>query len=1346
MMSMIIKNPQDNEIIQAHQQAITIELMNEDELQAIPLEIVDFQVQVKPHPESPPTREVHCNFIKSALEEAFWNALNEKRKRLLGLGPRSVKIAPKSSFSLTVSLSSKLMTEPYFKQNHQFVVTVTVKQQPRSFFLYWQPNPVSETVAPTPVIPLPPLSLRPLKKPPILTSKGGQTMLTYEGVKPFYLNSTTTNTLELHLTGADQKQWVELSSEATLRLTKGTTVNLNFNAPTAEPPLPTVLLEKINTAFTATVTKITVAKTAPKNPVLTLTYPKTDNLVLRRDTAVELTVLLTKTEEKGTAGTTPKIECIIPTIIQRPAFLGHAALDFGTTNSACAYYDPDKGAPIFPDRDLSPLQLQALQETLDRLMKVLEEKSLNEVRYKILETRLINFAQLMWATSQGGSVKSCDDIRRRFALLKQQGVTETELGKWRSKLLVSWGIHNYNQFRQQQPPEITQFLAHQYYQCLNRIIDIDLQADVKIFLPELEKGRKDGTISSAIVLEKLVADPTKAAEPYPGIQALTSKIKMGLAVETAMREAIPKNTQTTESTPHWTEACPETHQTFLTGTKRGIGQTECVCFVDKTGQKFKDTYNPICTAALKYLRALAEEFITDEGSKCLNDLVVTYPANLPQHRRLYLKAMVQSLGVRDLDLTFDEATAGALYYVWRELLTDKFAGIDGFLARSRARKYSRPSPVTGQMEEVTLYFQNILFYDMGGGTTDIALLEIGLEEVTGIVATTEQLPNLGRYFIVRPRVLGLTGKDNFAGDNVTLAVFRILKSKLATKVATMLTGNKSHLRKVERSPAVQQVLEAFEAFETAKPQPNSQESCFTQWFQIGNSKDYEKAKIRGPIDTLVPTQFRHKPELQPIFFDLWKEAERIKQTLSTTPPGYEGGDLPKSVTADGGRLLPAIQWLNLGLQEDDLSDIQVSAAEMERVVRQDIQSTFEQARNLCIGTTKSMPVVKHLIDRVILAGSSSHLRLIRAVMPQEILGQPFDYEGHDGRNWTLPAPFKLDNYNLMFDAKESKLAVVRGACLPRYFKTNRVDCRNPQLSGHLTRGITFIDFDIDNLRHYLPFSLAYTVGMGKEVLFLAGDRMNLKQRDGSVVARKFIAAQEIVRCYRIENVNQVNSADEEGLYCQFEIFQAIAKQAGLDKEADRTKITELGNQYKFFIEFDVERNLKCWMYPHLDGNTDREYIKQTAVLSEQIKPAAVMSMLGEEMAPGKWVWQSGLTLTCPLGLGGEEMVKFKPYSPNDAVVEGEVTLRQAADLSGGKTEFRAADNTLLWSVNLRNYQVKTPELAKLRIYLSFQKEGVVLKYTVYDPDLEDKTQLWEIPMSFDNRRKSLPFNPFGGDE
>ncbi len=1328
---------------------IEIEIVNNDDQHPMSLGQGDFRVEVRPHPDSTATRDVHCGFVKNVLDGHFWNAINEKRHFFTG---RRVTLSPKRVFAIKVSFK-ELASHPFFKQSHQFNITLLVKEAKRTFTYKWAPFP--KEVPLPPQVPSPPISL------------GESTMLEYQGIKPFYLNPTTTNSLKLCLSGDDQNQWIDLSTTE-LRLNRGTMVNIEITFPEpfpAAPDLPQTSLDKIKNTFITDPTQIEVVKREKDSFITLKTHRNNDQVVLKRDIDVKLKVSLSR---QGETPATP-IVCEISTVLQRPAFLGHAALDFGTTNSSCAYYDPNKGAPIFPDRELSPLQLRALEGVLNSLMWELEDRTLKDVRYKVLETRLISFAQQMWARSQGNQVKSCEDIRHRLRWLQQQGVSENELGNWRSKLLVSWGLHGYNQFEAQskKPSDVADFLARKYYECLNRVIDIDTQEDAKIFLPELEKGRQDGTLSSAILMEELKPSSTQTGEPggdsAPRINPFQSKIKMGMAVDLNIKDAILKNA-VRENLP----VSAEVHNAFITGTKRGIGQREEAYFVDLKEQMFKDTYDPLATAAIKHLRTLVENFITTDGSKCLNDLVVTYPTNLSQHRRLRLKEMVQSLGVRDIDLSFDEATAGALYHVWRELLTDAFAGIDGFLARSHVRKESRLSPRTGQPEEITLYFQNILFYDMGGGTTDIALLEIGLEELTGLVREAET-PNMGRYFVVRPKILGLTGRDNFAGDNVTLAVFRILKSKLATKVANLLTNPSGNFKKTDRSKAVQDTLDKFAKFN--ENQPDQQNSLFTQWFTpsqedkktgksdtntpvMGSgSREYEKT-VKPVINTLIPTEFRYNPALQPVFFDLWKEAERIKQALSTVPAGYEQTGLPKSVAATGDKLVAAIKHLNLGLQEHELSDIQISAEEMERVIRQDIRNTFERARNLCIGEDEKSqkPELRHFIDRVILAGSSSHLRLVREEMPREILGSPFKYVGRDRQEREMPAPFKLDNHNLIFDPKESKLAVARGACLPRYFKTTRVAPQNPRLPDLLRDGISFIDFDIDNLRHYIPFSLTYSVGTTRDVLFFAGDPMNVTRRDGSKVARKIVAASEVVRCYQIENITQLDSNSEEGLYGQFDLYQAIADQAKLNKDTDKKEIEKWSNQYLFFIEFDSERNLTCWMYSNLTGNADPRYVNQPAECLDKTKmPTTALATLCERNQPeGKWVWKTNPILKCPVGVSGKELVEFNPVSPTDPVLEGRVAMRQVQDDQGGIIRFETDTGIPLWSVNLRDYPVKTPALAELRLHLELQNDNVDLKYTVYDPDLEDRgdnqKDLHEVRMSFDDRRKSLPFNPFGGDE
>src|SRR5262245_66110816 len=63
----------------------------------------------------------------------------------------------------------------------------------------------------------------------------------------------------------------------------------------------------------------------------------------------------------------------------------------------------------------------------------------------------------------------------------------------------------------------------------------------------------------------------------------------------------------------------------------------------------------------------------------------------------------------------------------------------------------------------------MLLYDCGGGTTDIALVKAGLDP--------------DAVDVLRVTVLARSGLRGFGGDDITRAVCRIFKAKLAQKVA-----------------------------------------------------------------------------------------------------------------------------------------------------------------------------------------------------------------------------------------------------------------------------------------------------------------------------------------------------------------------------------------------------------------------------------------------------------------------------------------------------------------------------------------------------------------------------------
>src|SRR5256885_15772306 len=97
----------------------------------------------------------------------------------------------------------------------------------------------------------------------------------------------------------------------------------------------------------------------------------------------------------------------------------------------------------------------------------------------------------------------------------------------------------------------------------------------------------------------------------------------------------------------------------------------------------------------------------------------------------------------------DEASAAAFFFLFRRIFEEP-----GGLPRFR---YLSPAGL------------NMLLYDCGGGTTDIALVKAGLDPEAADV--------------LRITVLARSGLRGFGGDDITRAACRVLKAKIAQRVA-----------------------------------------------------------------------------------------------------------------------------------------------------------------------------------------------------------------------------------------------------------------------------------------------------------------------------------------------------------------------------------------------------------------------------------------------------------------------------------------------------------------------------------------------------------------------------------
>ncbi len=161
----------------------------------------------------------------------------------------------------------------------------------------------------------------------------------------------------------------------------------------------------------------------------------------------------------------------------------------------------------------------------------------------------------------------------------------------------------------------------------------------------------------------------------------------------------------------------------------------------------------VCSFIIEEILKRAE---ADVGGK-ITRVVATYPTlySIRQKnalRRAFSRAF-KRLGVEMQDdtlvLNLDEANAAAFNFIYEHLL-EEFRSLD--------------------ISERQTF---LLSYDFGGGTTDVSLLDVK-------ISRDEQ----GKIYI-NTDLKGVTGDLFYGGDNVTLALFRILKTKLALAISEL---------------------------------------------------------------------------------------------------------------------------------------------------------------------------------------------------------------------------------------------------------------------------------------------------------------------------------------------------------------------------------------------------------------------------------------------------------------------------------------------------------------------------------------------------------------------------------
>ena len=763
---------------------------------------------------------------------------------------------------------------------------------------------------------------------------------------------------------------------------------------------------------------------------------------------------------------------------EKELYSGLLAIDYGTTNSAIVVRDPRYASEEVRGQ-LSSEQWDSLCEWVnDWLTKHLSTTEPNETDLFVENlTRIVPNVEL----PPSGTPE--DEIKRALVKIddsiRQQIITETLCR-----------LSNFSQ--EGKTSRILKDIAPEVMMGFESVIDSKTLESQRYFVLELDENAGPGPIPSTL---QIVSAPD--TEDLNLLMEET-KVDMGARVGLLLRSAASGGADIRQ---------------FVISIKRYFGRDEVQEIVPAEGSGSPIQYPADTLCRLAY-RELLNRAISDihrradaglfQDAEWPCSVVATFPTSYPASLRRNLKEILTDLNIKEIDTRFDEATAAAVYYVWREVGADPVCAMNGLMARCRKDRHDRS-------------YQNILLYDLGGGTTDIALIQLLYEELP-IFGKDAERGNGGRYFRITPRLLGTTGHRYIGGDLITLWLFRLIKSKLADKLLTIIT--EKNLEAPMESPLSPVLLNLPETLIESEGDedslPRYSPGALLEWTSnpMQQTREYNNLN-ESIIDLLVPTRFVDDSNKTSNFFTLWEMVEEVKKTLGTKVENDILDDTddewPEETELDSGQLFNFVQNTNSWLTDtgsivqDDLR-LNVTQKELTQIAKDPIK----QSLSLAVSLSKARLLTQDYrdrIDRLILSGQSCNMQCVQ-IVANEV------FRESDG-------VFDYDPANVRFDRDSAKTSVSLGACIGRYLESVRIDPFNEKTKQMLRDGYDQVELVIENLFTYLSCRLAYDSLVAMVTIFDQGHELNLRSSvDRRPVARTSIhnlrPVQEKFWIYRID--------------------------------------------------------------------------------------------------------------------------------------------------------------------------------------------------------------------------------------
>ncbi len=477
--------------------------------------------------------------------------------------------------------------------------------------------------------------------------------------------------------------------------------------------------------------------------------------------------------------------------------------------------------------------------------------------------------------------------------------------------------------------------------------------------------------------------------------------------------------------------------------KRYFGQKREFPVTIDGKQDKKITVDQMIQAAWGHLVELTEDY-RQRGKRKFSEgdfrtAVVTYPAVAPPIVRKQVKELVEQLpGLEDVQTAYDEAVSVAIFFLWREFGGNLNIGIESFKTRCRPQ---------GQT-----WSQNVLVLDIGGGTTDIALIQLTLEDKTPSFDNAQDRGLGGRYYKLTPKLLGSSGHLQLGGELVTLRVFRLLKVAIADCLLTAVTNGDLESDKLEDLLSGG-LSDRF--LKQGKYQGGSLLQCLDKENPESDIVAYKEAL--DTAEKVLPTRWAQAPQRLQTFYTMWDYAEKAKLQLGQQPP-TDGSAL--NFTLGEQEISELLNQCAVKFQSKNPSSLTITLdnQQFERAATSAIKEAIGIAKGLMESRLGSANTKQNhdnqqpeKVDWLILSGKTCNLHLVQRQIYQEFSQSEY---------------FVWNPERITFVLEFTKLATSAGACYAEKLRRLRFD---PEKSKDLLRqGANQLEIDVKNLFYYLP--------------------------------------------------------------------------------------------------------------------------------------------------------------------------------------------------------------------------------------------------------------------------------------